>query len=128
MHSLNLPRKPVVVMICVGVAALHLVTGPTYNGLLRPFVTGHLIDLLLPFSSVLLLGVDPARTPWLRSSIRRALLVFILGAVVECCQYFGVHFFGRTFDPLDLLMYATGVTVAVGFERVVFPPPPKRTA
>ena len=57
MASLNLPRKPVVVAICIAVAALHLVTGPHYAGPFRAFVTGYLIDLVLPFSLVLLLGV-----------------------------------------------------------------------
>jgi hypothetical protein len=126
MASLNLPRKPVTVAICASVAALHLVTGPRYNGPLRLFVTGYLIDLLLPFSLVLLFGVGLARVPVLRSSVSRACLVFFIGAVVELSQYFDVPLFGRTFDPLDLLMYATGATVAVGFEKVAFSPIPNR--
>lgn len=125
MASLNLPRRPVVVAICVAVAALHLVTGPQYNGPLRPFVTGYLIDLALPFSLVLLLGVGLARVPVLRSSISRACLVFFIGAVVEFSQYFDVPLFGRTFDPLDLLMYAAGATAALGFEKLVFSPFPQ---
>jgi len=126
MASLNLPRKPVIVAICVSVAALHLVTGPRYNGPLRPFVTGYLIDLLLPFSLVLLLWLGLARVPVLRSSVSRACLVFCIGAVVELSQYLDVPVFGRTFDPLDLLMYAIGATAAVGFEKIAFPPIPQR--
>ena len=120
MASLNLPRKPVIVAICVSVAALHLVTGPRYNGALRPFVTGYLIDLALPFSLVLLLGVGLARVPVLRSSVPRACLVFCIGAIVELSQYLDVPVFGRTFDPLDLLMYAIGAAAAVGFEKLGF--------
>ncbi len=122
MPSLNLPRKPVVVAICLAVGALHLFTGPHYRGPLRAFVTGYLIDLVLPFSLVLLLGVGLDRSPSLRLPVVRAGAVFLLGAAVELLQYLGVPLFGRTFDPLDLLMYATGAIAALVFERLAFPP------
>lgn len=122
MSSLALPRKPVVVVICVAVAALHLVTGPHYAGPCRAFVTGYLIDLALPFSLVLLLGVGLAPVPVLRHPLARAGIVFCVGAVVEGSQYFGIPLFGRTFDPIDLLMYAAGAGAALGFERLAFPP------
>ena len=123
MASLNLPRKPVVVAICIAVAALHLVTGPRYSGPLRSFVTGYLIDLALPFSLVLLLGVGLAPVPVLRHPLTRAGIVFCIGAVVEGSQYLGIPLFGRTFDPVDLLMYAAGATAALGFERLAFSSP-----
>ena len=138
MPSLNLPRKPVVVAICLAVGALHLFTGPHYRGPLRAFVTGYLIDLVLPFSLVLLLGVgldrSPAlrlpalRLPALRLPALRATAVFLFGAAVEFPQYLGIPLFGRTFDPLDLLMYATGAIAALAFERLAFPSFPQASA
>ena len=107
------------------VAALHLVTGPRYHGPFRAFVTGYLIDLALPFSLVLLLGLALARVPVLRRPVTRAFLVFVIGAVVELSQYLGIPLFGRAFDPLDLLMYAIGATAALGFERLAFSPAPE---
>lgn len=128
MPSLSPPRKPVVVAICLAVAALHLVTGPHYRGPLREFVAGYLIDLALPFCLVLLLGVGLDRTPLLRRPAVRVSAVFLLGAVVELLQYLGIPLFGRTFDPLDLLMYATGAIAALAFEQVAFSRrPPDRT-
>ncbi len=124
MRSLNLPRTPVVVAICLAVAALHLFTGPDYRGPLRAFVTGYLIDLALPCSLVLLLGVGLDGRPTLRLPAVRATAVFLLGAAVEFLQYLGVPLFGRTFDPLDLLMYAAGAMAALAFERLVFAPYP----
>ncbi len=121
MPSRNIPRKPVVVAICLAVGALHLFTGPDYRGPLRAFVTGYLIDLALPFSLVLLLGVGLDRSPRLQLPAVRGTAVFIVGAAVEVLQYLGVPLFGRTFDPLDLLMYATGAVAALEFERAVFP-------
>ena len=125
MVSLNLPRKPVVVAICVAVAALHLVTGPHYSGPFRAFVTGYLIDLALPFSLVLLLGVGLVSVPVLCQPLARAGIVFCIGAVVEGSQYLGIPLFGRTFDPVDLLMYAAGAAAALGFERLAFSPLPQ---
>ena len=127
MPSLNLPRKPVVVAICLAVGALHLFTGPHYRGPLRPFVAGYLVDLVLPFSLVLLLGVGLEHSSTLRHPIVRATAVFLLGAAVEFLQYRGVPLFGRTFDPVDLLMYATGAIAALALEKLAFPPyPPRR--
>ena len=127
MASLDLPRKRVVVAICLAVAALHLVTGPGYRGPLRAFVTGYLIDLALPFALVLLLGIGLAPVRVLGLPLVRAALVFLVGAVVETSQYLGVPLFGRTFDPVDLLMYAAGALAAVGFERLAFSTLPPRT-
>lgn len=122
MAARHLPRKPLVVAICLGVGALHLVTGPQYRGPFRPFVTGYLIDLLLPFSLVLLLGVGLEQAPTLRRPAVRATAVVLVGVAVEWLQYLGVPVFGRTFDPLDLLMYAAGALAALALERVAFPP------
>lgn len=124
MPSLHLPRTPVVVAICLGVGALHLVTGPDYHGPLRAFVTGYLIDLALPFSLVLLLGVGLASVPALARPLTRAGIVFCTGAAVEASQYAGISLFGRTFDPVDLLMYAVGAIAAVLFEHLAFAPLP----
>jgi hypothetical protein len=116
-------RKPVIVGICLAVAGLHFVTGPDYRGPFRLFVTGYLLDCALPFSLVLLLGVDPQGLPWLRRPHVRAGLVMAIGVVVEGCQYAGIPLFGSTADPLDLLMYAVGASAAVGFERLLWPAP-----
>ena len=125
MASLNLPRRPVVVVICVAVAALHLVTGPHYTGPSRAFITGYLIDLVLPFSLVLLLGVGLVSVPVLCQPLTRAGIVFCIGAVVEGSQYLDIPLFGRTFDPVDLLMYAAGAAAGLAFERLAFSPLPQ---
>lgn len=116
-------RKPVVVAICLIAAALHLVTGPDYQGPLRRFVTGYLIDLVLPFALVLLLGVGLEEVPTLRRPVVRATAVFLVGVAVELLQYLDVPVFGRTADFVDLLMYGTGAIAALGFERLAFGAP-----
>lgn len=111
-------QKIVVVCIAILVGLLHFVTGPGYSGPFPGFVNGYLIDILLPFSMYLVIGV--ARLALLRTAISRALLVFAIGATTETLQYFGVPIFGRTFDPLDYLMFAIGIVLAVLFEKMLF--------
>lgn len=123
LRSPRLSRKAVVVAICLVVAGLHLVTGPSYRGPFRAFVTGYLIDLVLPFALVLLLGVGLDRSPKLSLPAVRASAVIAVGFAVEVLQYFGVPLFGRTFDVLDVFMYAAGATAALAFERLVFASP-----
>lgn len=122
---MHLPRKPTVIAVNVAVATLHLVAGPQYTGPFRSFVRGYLIDLTLPFALVLLLALGLERRPALAAPLVRGLLVFLFGLVVELLQYFGVPLFGRTADPLDLLMYLSGVALALLFERTFFVPAPR---
>ena len=110
-------RKLLVVGIALGVGALHFVTGPGYRGPWPVFVNGYMIDVLLPFAMVLILGVADQPIP--RSGVARGALVFGIGAITETLQYFGVPIFGQTFDPLDYLMFGIGIGLGVAFERLV---------
>lgn len=110
-------RKYAVVSIALAVGLLHFVTGPGYQGPFPLFVNGYLIDILAPMASYLVLGVADI-TP-LRGGPARALLVFAIGAASETLQYFGVELFGRTFDPLDYVMFVIGILVAVLLEKTV---------
>jgi hypothetical protein len=108
----------VIVGIMIPVALLHFVTGSNYTGPCPEFVNGYLIDILLPFGLYFLLCLD--RIP-LKSWIIKSALVFGIGASVEIAQFFGVPLLGRTFDPLDFVMYAAGVTLAAVLDMLVFP-------
>ena len=114
---MKINRRIVVVCIAVAVALLHFPIGPGYRGPWRLFVTGYLIDILLPFAMVLVLGVS--RIDWLKPWWIRAGLVFLVGAASETLQYFGVPIFGRTFDPLDFAAFAFGTGLAAVFESSV---------
>lgn len=103
--------------ICLAVGGLHFVTGPQYKGPFPAFVNGCLIDILLPFAMYLLLGIPNLK--FFRREAVRFVLVFCVGAVTETLQYLGVPIFGRTFDPLDYVMFAAGIGGAVLFERAV---------
>jgi hypothetical protein len=110
-------HRVTVIAICLGVGGLHFVTGPSYNGPSPAFVNGYLIDLLLPFAMCLLLGIQQSEV--LRGRAIRFILVFGVGFVTETLQSFGVPLFGKTFDPLDYLMFAAGTGGAFVFEWLV---------
>jgi hypothetical protein len=81
------------------------------------FVNGYMIDILLPFAMYLVLGVADQKV--LCTRVTRDLAVFGIGAITETLQYFGVAIFGRTFDPLDYLMFGIGIVLAALFEKMV---------
>ena len=117
MHPPPLSQKVVAVVIALCVGALHFVTGPDYRGPWPGFVNGYLIDILAPFAMHLVMGIgEPA---FLRSRVLRFSVIFGVGAISETLQYFGVPLFGRTFDPLDYVMFAVGLAAAAVFESTI---------
>ena len=98
-------------------AALHFITGPQYKGPFPDFVNGYLIDLVLPMSFYLLLQVGGRDHFSVRATrIGAAVFTFGFGILVELLQYYQVDFLGHTFDPLDILMYGTGVCAGIGID------------
>ena len=113
-------RKKSFLVVCVAlpVALLHFVTGEDYNGPFPVFVNGYLLDILLPLTFYLLLCLVEWRLLaywWVKAG-----LVFGAATAVEIAQYFGAPLFGRTYDPVDFVMYALGVGLAVLLDRCVF--------
>ena len=115
--AVDTSRRIIIASICLGVGALHVLTGPGYGGPFPHFVNGYLIDVLLPSAMYLLLGIPGY--PLLRGPAVRAALVFAVGAGTESLQYAGVNVFGSTYDPLDYLMFAVGIGLGILFERTV---------
>lgn len=99
-----------IVAIALFVGLLHFVTGPDYHGPFKNFVQGYLIDLLLPLNLYLLLQLSLRKKLSVSySRIIAAVATFSFGVFVELMQLNNIHLFGSTYDPLDMLMYATGV-------------------
>ena len=113
------PRKTVVTIIALAVGLLHFVTGEAYPGPFPLFVNGYLIDILLPMTLVLLLGLVPVQL--IQAPSRRVALVFLFGILVETSQYLGFSFLGSTFDPLDVLAYFAGALLGQLLDQVILP-------
>lgn len=112
-------KKIVITLIALSVAALHFLTGENYRGPFPAFVNGYLIDILLPMTLFLLIGLFQNKIVSL--TIFRACAVFGIGCLVEASQYFGRPIFGSVFDPFDVLAYAGGVALGVLLDLVLFP-------
>jgi hypothetical protein len=112
-------KKLLITFIALTVGLLHFVTGENYRGPFPAFVNGYLIDILLPMTLYLLLGLFEVQ--WVRSAIFRATAVFLFGCVVETSQYLDYPLFGSTFDPWDILAYAGGITSGMFLDLILFP-------
>ena len=114
-----IPKIVVVVSVMIPIALLHFVTGSNYKGPHPEFVNGYLLDILVPFGFYFLLCLNDFSL--LRNWIVKGVLVFGAASLVEVAQFFSVPIFGRTFDPVDLVMYAIGVTLAAILDTTVLP-------
>jgi len=101
------------------IALTHFFTGSNYKGPYPGFVNGYLLDILVPFGFYFLLCL--IKFPLLKSWIVRSILVFGVASFTEMAQFFGVPIFGRTFDPVDFVMFGIGVVLAAIFDIIVFP-------
>jgi glycopeptide antibiotics resistance protein len=78
-----------------------------------------LLNILVPFGLYFLLCLSEVSL--LRSWIVKSILVFGAASFVEIAQFFGVPLLGRTFDPLDFVMYGLGVILAAILDTTLFP-------
>jgi hypothetical protein len=110
-------RKLIIVGIALIVAMLHFVIGPDYQGYMKDFITGYLIDVMLPFFLILLIGLFQNR--FLQNYLIRGIIVFSIGLTVEVMQYYGYKILGNTADILDLLAYFSGIVLGIVFDHFV---------
>jgi hypothetical protein len=64
-----------------------------------------------------LVSLNDMRIRFLRDWRVKAVLVFGVASSTEILQAFGVPLLGRTFDPLDFVMFGVGVLLAVLVDR-----------
>jgi len=109
-------RKSIYIIVAISlfVGLLHFVTGPGYQGIFRDFVSGYLIDILLPMNLYLLLQLSLRK----KISVKKARITgatgtFAFGTIVEILQFYKIEFLGRTYDPWDIVMYGIGIVAGV---------------
>jgi len=113
-------KRVVIVSVEILIALIHLFKGGSnYRGPYPGFVNGYLFDVLVPFGFYFLLCLNEFSL--LRHWIVKSILVFGAASSVEIAQLFGVPIFGRTFDPVDFIMYGIGVLLAAILDTAVFP-------
>ncbi len=105
--------------IMVAIALVHLLRVGTYlHGALFRLYYGYFSDVIVPFGMYFLLCLRDDRVPLLADWRVKAMLVFGIASSTEVMQAFGVPLLGRTFDPLDFVMFGAGVVLAVVADRI----------
>jgi hypothetical protein len=143
----SIKRLGIIFSIVFLIAAIHIVRLGSYlQGGLYNLYYSYFSDIILPFGCYFLLCASEFRLPVLQgveplfpqpefvSRFTSAgglpilshwgfkfSLAFLLPAIAETCQYFGLPLLGSTFDPLDYLMYGIGALAAAALDSQVFP-------
>lgn len=77
------------------------------------FFHNYFADIALPFGYYFLLILIEDNFSFLRPWHNKALAAFLFVSTSEILQYFGIYALASVFDPIDFLMYASGVLLAV---------------
>ena len=85
------------------------------------FYHSYYADVMIPFGFYFLLSVNEQLMTILRNWQIKAAVVFTGATITEVLQYFDIYAFGTTFDPLDIVAFAAGTTMAVLVDRFLFP-------
>jgi hypothetical protein len=110
-------KRAFVITLAIIVALLHFVIGPEYKGPFKNFLTGYLIDILLPFFLYFLFTLNINQRT-LKIAVGAG--IFVFGTVIEYLQYRGLGVFGSTFDPYDFFAYFIGVGSAIVFDLIIW--------
>ena len=116
-----LPKAAVVVTISVGIALIHVFRiGRYLTDNLFTLYYSYFSDIVVPFGMYFLLCMNDLTLRFLKDWKVKAFIVFGIATITEILQAFGVPLLGVTFDPLDILMFAIGVGLAVVLDVLVF--------
>ncbi len=95
--------------------------GTCLGGIWYTLYYSYFSDLALPFGFYFLLCLSEPDISLLKSWKVKALLVFSAATTCEIGQYLEYYFLGRTFDPIDILMYAIAVLAAAFVDVRILP-------
>jgi hypothetical protein len=117
---LVLPKAAVVVPILVLIAVIHaLRLGTHLGGNWFTLYYSYFSDIVVPFGIYFLLCLNDITLRFLRSWRIKAIIVFGFASGTEVAQAFGLPVLGLTFDPLGIVMFAVGVSLAAALDRLV---------
>jgi len=110
----------VAIVIVVLIALVHAFRiGSHLNGSLFTLYYSYFSDVFVPFGMYFVLCMNDVRIRFLRGWSTKALLVLVVAFVTEVMQAFGIPLLGRTFDPLDFVMFVVGVLLAGLLDGIV---------
>ena len=103
------------------IALQHIFRVGSYlKGDLNLFYYSYVSDLIMPFGFYFLLFMNELKIKILRKWYIKAAIIIGASTLAEILQFLGVYALGKTFDPIDILMYVLGIGAAVVFDRLIF--------
>ena len=119
----SIPKIVIIIFLQIIVALIHIFRlGQLFDGQLYHLYYSYFSDLILPFSTYFLLSLNDASIPVLRKWYVKAGIIFFLTTFAEIGQFFGFEVLGETFDPVDILAYAAGISIAVFIDVKILAP------
>lgn len=109
-------KKAFVIILSLLVAVLHFIIGPNYRGPFKSFLSGYLIDILLPFALYFLFTLNLNQ---IKHKILVCIAIFVFATAIEYLQYREIGIFGSVFDPYDFLAYLAGIISALVVDLAV---------
>jgi hypothetical protein len=113
-------KKIIVVIILLIIASIFVIGADWASETAHQLFHSYFADITIPFGYYLLLVLVEAKHKIFQKWYTKAGAVFVLCALSETFQYFGVYALARVFDPLDYAMYALGVVLAAFVDRIIF--------
>lgn len=115
-------RRLVCIAINLVIAMLHIL-GPLRqaSSIWHNLYYSYFSDLIMPFGFYFLLVIAESNLKFLHPWWVKAGGLFLLTFSAEMLQLAGVYALGTVYDPLDILMYASGISLAVMFDKFIFP-------
>lgn len=113
-------KRLVVVITVLIVASLFIIGADWANEKINRLFHSYFADIAIPFSYYLLLVLLEDKYKPIRNWYIKALVVFVLCSLSETLQYFGFYALARVFDPVDYIMYASGVVLAAFVDRIIY--------
>lgn len=103
------------------IALIHIFRIGSYlNGKLYLLYYSYVSDIIIPFGVYFWLCITELHISIFQKWYVKAAVIIGCTTLIEFLQLLGINALGITFDPVDILMYASGVGIAVIFDRFLF--------
>lgn len=103
------------------IALIHIIgVGNYLNGKLYSLYYSYVSDLIMPFGIYFLLCISELSIKIFQKWYVKAVFIIGITTLAEILQLFGIYALGITFDPVDFLIYISGVGLAVICDRLLF--------
>ena len=79
----------------------------------------YFFNIALPFGFYFLLKLNEGKIHLLKKWWEKSAIIILLALFSEIGRYFGLYVLGRTFDSIDIAIYAIGVLIAMFIDNIV---------